>query len=734
MVGPAKKPETPGERIRRILAEHPRNTLTIKQLYSALELPCDESAHFEKELALMVKKGEVLKTGRSSYGLPERLNCRTGVLQGHRRGYAFLRSATRSRDESDIYIRSSKLNGAMHGDRVVVRLHSERRRSGRRREGEVIAVLRQGTGRLVGTLERKGRQCFVVPDEERYGRSIRVPARTLRRVRPGDKVVVQVERRESRQKELNGAVVEHLGPAGAPGTEEEALRHRFELPGDFPRAVDTEVQRQPGEETVESLAREQGRRDLRDLYTVTIDGEQAKDFDDAITLEETTGGCVRLGVHIADVTQYVREGGALDREAFKRGTSIYPVGTVIPMLPPRLSEELCSLQCGQDRLAVSVLMDLDPEGELRRYEFFPSLVRVDRRLTYRSVEAFLEQDADLDDKTGALGLRLRRMDRLAGALRRRRLQRGALDLDLPEAEIILDKAGYPVDVELRHLGRSESLIEEFMLLCNETIAAHFCRAGLPFLYRIHAVPTMEKMVLLRDTLSSLGYTLEGNPERMKPQQLQKLLDRSKGAPEEKLVRFLLLRSLPQACYSADNIGHFGLGSRIYTHFTAPIRRYPDLVVHRILKEHQAAPGGVLKAERIRALEARLPDVALHSSERERLAMEAERASADMMKARFMESKIGEEYPGIISGLTNFGIFVELENTVEGMVSLSSLTDDYYIYQEKQAALIGERTRRTFRLGDAVRVQVIRASWKDGRITFTLIGKCYARNEPAIPRD
>lgn len=722
MIGAAKSSGALGERIRQVLAEHPRNTLTVKQLRVALELSRSEIAFLEKELAAMIKKGQLIQTGRSNYGLPDRLNCRTGILQGHRRGYAFLRSTMRSRDEGDIFIRSSKLNGAMHGDRVVVRLHSGRRSSGRRREGEVITVLRQGTGRLVGTLEQKGRQCFVVPDEERYGRSIRVPTRTLRRVRPGDKVVVQVDRRESRQKGLNGAVVEHLGPAGAPGTEEEALRHRFELPGEFSHAVCTEVQRLPGEEAIVNLAREQGRRDLRDLYTVTIDGDQAKDFDDAITLEEIAGGCLRLGVHIADVTQYVREGGALDREAFKRGTSIYPVGTVIPMLPPRLSEELCSLQSGQDRLAVSVFMDLGPEGELRRYEFYPSLIQVDRRLTYRGVEEILQQDAVPAKETGTenLAMRLQRMDRLAGALRRRRLRRGALDLDLPEAEVILDRAGYPVAVELRHLGRSESLIEEFMLLCNETIASHFCRAGVPFLYRIHAVPTTEKMVLLRDTLSVLGYTLEGNPEKIKPQHLQKLLDRSKGAPEEKLVRFLLLRSLPQACYSAVNIGHFGLASRIYTHFTAPIRRYPDLVIHRILKEQQAAASGLLEPERIRALESRLPTIALHVSERERVALEAERASTDMMKARFMESRIGEEYSGIISGLTNFGIFVELENTVEGMVPLSSLTDDYYVYQEKQAALIGERSRRTFRLGDAVQVRVIRANWKDGRITFALV--------------
>lgn len=703
------------DRIHSTLAGHPHSALAVNQLLAALELQGSGKALLEGELAVMAKEGKLIKTGSARYGLPERLNCLTGTLQGHRRGFAFLRSE-QSRDE-DIFIRSSKLNGAMHGDRVVVRLNG--RRGGRRREGEVITVLQRGTSRLVGTLERKGKQCYVVPDEERYGRFIRVPSRTLRRVRPGEKVVVQVDRSEGRESGLGGSVVECLGQAGAPGTEGEALRHRFDLPGEFPRAVDKELRGLPGEEAIEAVALEQGRPDLRGLFTITIDGDQAKDFDDAITLEEGEAGRLRLGVHIADVSEYVREGGPLDREAFQRGTSIYPVGSVIPMLPPHLSEGLCSLQAGRDRLAVSVFMDLDPEGDLAGYEFYPSLIKVNRRLTYKSVEEILRQEqAPGEAAEKDLAERLRRMDGLAGVLRRRRLRRGALDLDMPEAEIILDDAGNPVAIERRHLGRSESLIEEFMILCNEVVASHFHREEVPFLYRVHAVPTAEKMVALRDTLSVLGYTLDGDPERIKPRQLQKLLDSSKGAPEEKLVRFLLLRSLPQARYSAVNEGHFGLASRIYTHFTSPIRRYPDLAIHRILKERQ--PAGELKPERTRALQSRLPAVALHSSERERAAMEAERAGEDIMKARYMESRLGEEYPGIISGLTNFGIFVELENTVEGMIPLNDLEDDYYVYQEKQAALVGERTRRTFRLGDHLRVRVIRANRHDGRVAFALV--------------
>ncbi len=698
-------------KIETLLKNHKQESLTLPQIVDALEMQKHDKAILLDEMKTMEKEGLVVKTGGGRYGLPERLGYLTGVLQGNRRGFAFLRP---DRQNDDIYISSGNLKDAAHGDRVVVRLDQQRGR--RRREGTVIGILKRGRRRLVGTLHHEKKKYYVTPDDQRFPGDVQVSLKGFKHVESGDKVVVEVEEWVHGKLPSRGRVVEHIGAPGSIQTERLTFKHRFELPGDHPPPVLKEVEALPGEEEISRQVEQHGRRDLRHLKMVTIDDETARDFDDAISLEELDSGGIRLGVHIADVSHYVREGKPIDREALKRGTSIYLVDRVIHMLPPALSENLCSLQAEKDRLAVSVLMDLDMQGELTAARFFPSLIKVSERLTYQQVEAYFSGEKNRKAfKDASIPEMLDQMDRLAGVLRQRRIDRGTLDLDLSEARIEVDEEGIPLSIEKRTMGRSESLIEEFMIYCNETVAEYLSGKKMPCIYRVHALPTEEKLSLLRETLTLMGIKATKNIKVLKPKHLQGLLEQTRGEKTEKLVRYLVLRALPQALYSASNEGHFGLASGCYCHFTSPIRRYPDLVVHRILKQQVSAGG--FSGERVKRLQKRLPAIAQQASERERSAVEAERASIEIKKAQYMEQKIGEEYDGIINGVANFGIFVELENTVEGMVPVGDLGDDYYVYNEKAAAMTGERTRKTYRLGDAIRIRVVRASREEGKVTF-----------------
>ncbi len=696
--------------IERQLKENRQKALTPQQLLEALGHKKQDKAILLNELKKLQDAGTVVKTARGRYGLPERLGFATGVLDGNKRGFAFLRPDSKI---EDVYIGHGNLNNAAHGDRVLVRI--EEKSGSRRRAGIVVNILERGRNRLVGTLKREKKRFFVEPDDNRFPGPIQVSSKQLKNARPGDKVVAEIDKWAIGNRPARGTVVERFGQAGSVRAEQLTFRHRYDLPGEFPPAVLKHIEELPGEETIAQAAGEQNRIDLRDLKMVTIDDESARDFDDAVSLENLPGGDYRLGVHIADVSHYVRQGKALDREALKRGTSIYLVGRVIHMLPPILSENLCSLQSGKDRLAVSVIMDIDQQGDLKNTSFSASVIRVSERLTYRQVEAYLDREEGRKPfSDAAVPDMIDRMSALADILSKRRMDRGALDLNLSEAQIEVDEEGVPLSIEKRAMGRSESLIEEFMIYCNEAVAEYLYKRKLPCIYRVHTLPTEEKLALLRETLTLMGVGTLSNIKVLKPKHLNGLLQQTRGEKVEKLVSYLVLRSLPQAQYSAVNEGHFGLASACYCHFTSPIRRYPDLVVHRILK--QQLKGGLTK-EKIKDLQAGLPDVARHSSERERIATEADRASVDMKKAQFMEGKIGEVYPGIINGVTGFGLFVELENTIEGMIPVSELKDDYYVFQEKAAALVGERTRKTYRLGDSIRVEVIRASREEGQIAF-----------------
>jgi ribonuclease R len=695
------------------LRDNRQKALNPQQLLEALGLKQQDKALLLAELKKMHDAGVIVKTARGRYGLPEKLGFLTGVLEANKRGFAFLRPDSKV---EDVYISSGNLNSATHGDRVIVRLEEKRGR--RRREGVVESIISRGHTTLVGTLRREKKRFFVEPDDRRFPTAIQVSSERLKKARPGDKVVVEIEKWAQGNRPARGKVTEHFGQAGSVHADQQTFIHRYELPGEFPPAVLKYLDELPGEDVIARAAGEQGRVDLRDLRMVTIDDETARDFDDAVSLEALPGNAYRLGVHIADVSHYVRQGKPLDREAFKRGTSIYLVEKVIHMLPPELSENLCSLQSGKDRLAVSVTMDIDQQGELLNARFSPSVIRVTERLTYQQVEAYFNKDkkgkqfADKD-----IPEMIDQMSSLANILRERRMNRGALDLDLPEARIEVDEDGVPLSVAKRAMGKSESLIEEFMIYCNEAVAGYLYKRKLPCVYRVHTLPTEEKLAMLRETLTLMGIGALSNMKVLKPKHLNGLLKETKGARTEKLVRYLVLRSLPQALYSADNEGHYGLASECYCHFTSPIRRYPDLMVHRILKQKLSAGG--LTADKIKSIQARLPEIARRCSERERAAVLAERASVDIKKAQFMENKIGEVYEGIVNGVTGFGIFVELDNTIEGMIPVSELHDDYYVYNEKAATLTGERTRKSYRLGDSVKIEVIRANREEGQITFTL---------------
>jgi ribonuclease R len=658
----------------------------------------------------MQEEGVLIKTEQGRYGLPERLNLITGILRGNRRGFAFL---SPDQEMDDIYISADNLNDATHGDRVVVRL--EQKKGRRRREGSVVRIINRGQNRHLGILHRDRKRYYVIPDDNRFAKAVQVAHDDLNKAQPGEKVIVDIEKWAKGNRLARGVITERIGLPGSPRTERLSFKYRFDLPGDFPPAVYKSLEELPGEEVIARAVSEEGRADLREIQMVTIDDQTARDFDDAVSLESLAGGNYRLGVHIADVSHYVRQGKALDREALKRGTSIYLVERVIHMLPPLLSENLCSLQAEKDRLAVSVLMDIDRNGDLLSARYTASVIKVTERLTYQQVEAYLNGEEQNPFKEENLKKLLDQMKGLAGILRKRRMQRGSLDLDLPEAKIEIDENGLPLSIKKREMGQSESLIEEFMVYCNEAVASYLNQRKLPCIYRIHTIPTVEKLAGLRETLSLMGIGVLSKQKVLKPKHLTELLEQTRGDKAERLVRYLVLRSLPQAQYSAVNEGHFGLASTCYCHFTSPIRRYPDLIVHRILKQ-QLVPGG-LTGEKIKKLKARLPEMALHSSERERAAVEAERASIEMKKAQYMEQKIGEVYTGIINGVTNFGIFVELDNTVEGMIPIGELKDDYYFYNEKAASLTGERTRKNYRLGDQIEIKVIRADREEGKITF-----------------
>ncbi|MGN0330465.1 MAG: ribonuclease R [Kineothrix sp.] len=664
-----------------------------KEMAVFMQVSREDRAEFSRALEELLKEGKLSLTAKGRYIKPDE-SLMTGIFISNARGFGFVEVEGR---EEDLFIPETRVNGAFHNDTVQARLLSGQR--GKRQEAEIVRILNRGTRQVVGTYQASENFGFVLPDNSKFASDIFVPKEGAGGAVDGHKVIVELTDYGDGRRKPEGKVVEILGHANDPGVDILSIVRGFGLPVEFEEKVLRQAQRAGSEVSEADM---QGREDLRNVCMVTIDGEDAKDLDDAVSLTRK-GNDYLLGVHIADVANYVQENSALDREALKRGTSVYLVDRVIPMLPHSLSNGICSLNEGVDRLALSCLMRIDAKGEVTDYNITESVIRVDRRMTYTSVKRILEDgDAAEREKYSSLVPMLEQMEELARILRARRKKRGSIDFDFPETKILLDGTGHPVEIMPHERNTATRIIEDFMLLANETVAQHFYWLELPFVYRIHDTPEMEKIQQLGIFISNFGYGLKASKEEIHPKEIQKLLGKVEGTPEEALISRLALRSMKRAKYSVECSGHFGLACRYYCHFTSPIRRYPDLQIHRIIKEQLR---GRLNESRVQHYQALLPQTAEHSSRMERRAEEAERETEKLKKTEYMEDHIGRRFEGVISGITGWGIYVELPNTVEGLIRISSLTGDSYYYDESNYEMTGRDTGRKYKLGQRIAVIV-----------------------------
>ena len=668
--------------------------MKLKELAILLNVPKEQREELKQVLNLLLAEGKISVSKKGKFGKAEAFAL-VGVFSGNARGFGFV--AIEGQEE-DVFIPADRTGGALHGDRVQIVIDSEGR--GGRPEGTVVRILEHANETLVGTYEKGKGYGFVIPDNQRISKDIFIPQGCSQGAVSGHKVMVKIrDFGEKKGKKPEGVITEILGHIHDPGVDILSIVRAYNLPEDFPGAVKNQLKQVPDEVKKDSWA---GRKDLRDLPTVTIDGEEAKDLDDAISIERAGDG-YRLGIHIADVSHYVQEHTPLDEEAFKRGTSVYLVDRVIPMLPHKLSNGICSLNEREDRLALSCLMEIDSQGNVTGHEIAETVIRSDRRMTYTAVNAIVtDHDPQVTAEYAEFAEMFLLMKELADILRKKRHARGSIDFDFPESKIVLDEKGKPLEIKAYERNAATRIIEDFMLLANETVAEDYFWQELPFLYRTHDKPDEDRMKRLGTFINNFGYVLRMPGGQVYPKEIQKLLDKVEGTPEELLISRLTLRSMKQAKYTTENTGHFGLAARYYTHFTSPIRRYPDLQIHRIIKE--SLHGG-LTGKRISHYEKILPQVAVQTSALERRADEAERETDKLKKVQYMERFIGQEFEGVISGVTSWGFYVELPNTVEGLVHISELRDDYYVFLEERYELSGEMTGQTYKLGQTIRVQL-----------------------------
>lgn len=701
--------------ILRFMREQASHPMTVKELEEEFKIEGAEAFKaFIKTLNELEDTGQIIRTRTNRYGVPEKMNLIRGRLQAHAKGFGFV--LPEEEGTPDIYIHANDMNGALNRDIVLARLNQNAR--GPRLEGEIVRIVERANNTVVGTYQDEKHYGFVVTDDKRIIKDIFIPKGASLGAVDGHKVVVEITRYpETGRGNPEGRVIEILGHKNDPGVDIVSIIRKYGLPETFPEEVMHEAEAVPDTISEKEI---EGRRDLRDRVMVTIDGADAKDLDDAVSIETLENGHYRLGVHIADVSYYVTEGSELDREAFRRGTSVYLVDRVIPMLPHRLSNGICSLNPKVDRLTLTCDMEIDHEGHVVQHDIYESVIRTNERMTYSDVYKILEEDdAALKERYADLVPHFEAMKDLALRLREFRMERGAIDFDFGEAKIMVDPEGHPTEVRMRDRTIAERIIEEFMLKANETVAEHFHWMNVPFIYRIHEDPDSDRLQTFLEFVTNFGYFVRGKATDIHPRTLQTLLEQAKDTPEETVISKVMLRSMKQAKYAAENHGHFGLAAEYYTHFTSPIRRYPDLIVHRMIRE--SLKKGGFTPERIEEWNTRMPEVAQQSSERERNAVDAERETDDLKKAEFMLQHMDEEFDGIVSSVASFGMFVELPNTIEGMVHISYLTDDYYDFHEKQYALIGQRTGRMFRIGDEVRVKVVNVNVDDHTIDFEVVG-------------
>lgn len=617
-----------------------------------------------------------------------------GTFTAHARGFGFV---SIEGEEEDIFIPESQVHGAFHMDTVQVAVTSEN--SGKRREGTITKIISRGTTRIVCTYEKSKTFGFAVPDNPKFGSDIFIPQERSKGAVSGHKVVVEITDYGKEGRKPEGKVVEIIGHINDPGTDIMSIVKAYDLPVEFSEKIMHQVENVSNEVSTADMA---GRMDFRDWQTVTIDGEDAKDLDDAITLTKE-GDNYKLGVHIADVSNYVQEHSALDVEALSRGTSVYLVDRVIPMLPHKLSNGICSLNAGENRLTLSCVMTIDTKGNVIDHTIAESVIKVDRRMSYTSVKKILEDhDENEIGEYEELVPMFELMQELAAILRKKRMKRGSIDFDFPETKIVLDDKGKPVEIKPYERNVATKIIEDFMLIANETVAQDYFWQELPFVYRTHDNPDTEKIKKLSTFINNFGYSIHIGQDEVHPKELQKLLQKIDGTPEEALISRLTLRSMKQAKYTTMSTGHFGLATPYYCHFTSPIRRYPDLQIHRIIKDNLR---GRMNAKKIEHYDKILPEVAKHSSEMERRADEAERETDKLKKVEYMSERIGEVFEGVISGVTEWGFYVELPNTVEGLVHVTTLVDDYFHYNESTYELVGEVTNIRYKLGQRVHVMV-----------------------------
>lgn len=729
--------------------------MKYKELVYLLQLKDEDKPVLSRILQELTEEEVIMKTPRGKY---QKLSSDTkvGIFTGNANGYGFV---TVEGEDADYFVAGRDVNGALHQDTVLIRVVEDsedmesprynrrhrnngsgkemsdstwlvedkqgksggreryrrrRHHQGPRKEAQILKVLKRGITELVGTYDPARNYGFVVPDNVKYNSDIYIPKAYSNQARRGQKVVVQILNYGDRSHKPEGRITEILGFVNDPGTDVVSIVKAYELPEEFEDMVMRAAARMPEQVSGKEM---EGRKDLRSLQTVTIDGEDAKDLDDAITIRRTDHG-YELGVHIADVSHYVTEHSPLDEEALRRGTSIYLIDQVIPMLPFQLSNGICSLNQGEDRLALSCIMQMDEKGMVVSHEIAETVICVDRRMNYSDVNKILEEhDPELSAKYADFLVMFATMKELADILREQRVRRGSIDFDFPESKILLDEQGFPIEISQYERRSANMLIEDFMLIANETVAEDYFWQELPFVYRTHETPDAEKLDALSVMMANFGYYFKTTANSVHPKEFQKLLERISGTEEEGMLNRLILRSMKQAKYSVECLGHFGLSTKYYCHFTSPIRRYPDLQIHRIIKENLH---GELNEQRIAHYERLLPKVTDESSKLERRAEEAERELDKIKKVEYMSRHIGETYEGIISGMHGWGMFVELPNTVEGMIPVTTMLDDYYFYDEEKYAMIGRDYHKEYRLGQKVRVRAVDTDRMMKTIDFVLI--------------
>ncbi|PUU92459.1 ribonuclease R [Halanaerobium sp. ST460_2HS_T2] len=705
----------------RRLREDVHRPLSKDEIFEEFEIAKDQRQMFSDLLLDLIKSGQIFKNSQGLYGVPEKFNLIGGRIEKTASGNAFLIPDDPEKD--DIYIASANMNGAMHNDKVFVRpVHSDR---GKSQAGEVAEIIERVNKKIVGNLEKYKNYGFLIPDNNRICNDVFIPPEALNKAENGQKVVAKITRWPEKNRNPEGEIIEILGDKDDPGVDIEAIIRQLDLPGEFPDKVLSQIKNIPDEVSDARVKKDDERQDLRDLKLVTIDGSDAKDLDDAVSIEKLDSEVYRLGVHIADVSHYVTEDSPLDSEAYSRATSIYLVDRVIPMLPEKLSNGICSLNPRVDRLTMTVFIDYRLQGkngiEIIDHDITKSVINSNHRLTYDAVQNILEdKESQERQQYSDFVEELEMMNELRRRLRRHRFAEGSMDFNFTEVKVELDEEGHPIDLKKRRHREAEQLIEEFMIAANRIVAAEMSWRDMPFIYRVHEEPDLDRMQQFNEFIHNFGYSLKGVKNGVHPRALQEILEDVRGTKEEKIIETVMLRSLKKAVYSDKNIGHFGLGISHYSHFTSPIRRYPDLTAHRIIKE--TITEGYLSEERQDELDSELPKIADHCSLQERRAMDAERDSVDLKKIEFMEDKIGDEFEGIISGITGFGIFVELENTVEGLVHIKNLRDDYYHYDEEKYHLIGERTKKIYRIGDQVKIKVAKVNRDERQLDFELLEK------------